>query len=268
MIPRVTRKGLSLRLLLAFVYSSLLAAVFVVIGAFVFARLQRTMLALVDRSLETALNQAMEDIDYINGNPSFSADDEESDEEEVDHGSAYRSSGPVIRIVSSDGSVQSGLGDYETLPLWPVASAGFSTQRANTDQWRISSKPLRVPAGRAAVWLQAAQSLSFLQETLGGMVSFFLIGFPALLFVSATAAFFLSAGALRPLVVIARTAASVDEGDLSRRMGYRGSITEVAGLATSSDRMLERMPPWREFHEIRFGRRRFSPSRAHSSTSA
>jgi heavy metal sensor kinase len=89
--------------------------------------------------------------------------------------------------------------------------------------------------------MQAGRPTAVVEDTLRAMRSYLLAGFPSLLALACGAGFLLSARALRPLAVMARTAATIGGEDLSLRIGNRGSAAEIAQLAGSFDRMLDRL---------------------------
>jgi heavy metal sensor kinase len=143
------------------------------------------------------------------------------------------------------------------MPAWPEPAAGYSTRPAGHDAWRIYTEALPLPKGHFRVWMQAAQKLDIVRDTMRAMLRYLLAVFPVLLALSAAAGWVLCGRALRPILEIAATAASIGGNELSRRIGYRGSTAEVIDLAASFDRMLERL-------ESAFAReRRFVADAAH-----
>jgi heavy metal sensor kinase len=253
--------GLSLRLQLTLLYAALLVAVFLLVGAFVHTSLQRVMLAEVDRSLESAWERAIaEDLEYIDEAPTFFDPDEDARGDPPAASEPPRREVIALRILRPDGTVSSGLGPYEELSGLPAVAEGCSTVQSGGHWWRLYSRPLPGDSeGQDAIgdWMQAGRPMGEMEETLRGMRRYLLAGFPALLALACTAGFLLSARALRPLAAMTHTVAAIGGEDLSLRIGHRGSAAEIAQLAGSFDRMLDRL-------EGAFaGEKRFTADAAH-----
>jgi heavy metal sensor kinase len=68
-----------------------------------------------------------------------------------------------------------------------------------------------------------------------------LLAVPLILVLAAIGGIFLANRALEPIDRITRTAQEIGEGDLTRRLNYRGRADEVGRLALTFDRMLDRL---------------------------
>jgi len=246
---------------LALLYSSLTAVVFCILGVLVYESVRRSLIALVDRSLEATLAQIAADVVYMEGVPAFDSNDLEDEDERTAREAAdlaLEDTNATARVLSADSArVLSSLGPAGDLPLWPVSAGGFSTQQAADGPWRVYSRALLAPGGEREAWLQVIGSLDLVTETLGSVLRHLLIGLPVLLLLAGAAGAALSARALRPIEDVARTAASITGDDLTRRIDYRGSVSEVARLAASFDRMLDGLQ--RAFER----ERRFTSDAAH-----
>lgn len=265
-------RGLSLRLRLTLLYAALLLAVLLSVGVFVHASLRRVMQSEADRSLWSAWQRAVrEDLEYVDGSPTFFDPGEDEEADAPPAAEAPEAEAIALRILLPDGTVGSGLGPYEDLPIELPGEEGYSSMRVDDAPWRLYSRPLPHPAEAfatpaaspagslpaATVWLQAARSMERMEQTLLGMRRYLLAGFPALLALACAAGFLFASRALRPLAGMARAAAAIGGQDLSLRIGHRGSAPEIAELEASFDRMLDRL-------EGAFAReRRFTADAAH-----
>jgi signal transduction histidine kinase len=87
--------------------------------------------------------------------------------------------------------------------------------------------------GKLDLDVMAAISDSLLQEML--------LSVPPILVLAAIGGIFLANRALEPIDRITRTAQEIGEGDLTRRLNYRGKADQVGRLALTFDRMLNRL---------------------------
>jgi heavy metal sensor kinase len=260
-MKRAPHRGVPLRLRLALVYAGLTAAVCCALGIFVYGSLRRSLVAILDRSLETALVQIADDVEYPQGVPAFDSEDGDDDGERTGREAAGLDADDVdvaVRLLSPDGLLVLGaVGPAADLPPRPIDSDGYSVQRAVGGAWRLYSRALNAPDGRLEGWLQAIASLDPVEETLAALLSALAVGLPLLLLAAGAAGTAMAARALRPIEDVAAAAASITDEDLGRRIGYRGSVSEVSRLAGSFDRMLERL-------QAAFEReRRFTSDAAH-----
>jgi heavy metal sensor kinase len=105
--------------------------------------------------------------------------------------------------------------------------------------------------------IRLEQSLSgrvesvLLEEISDRLLGEMLMAMPLVLVCAALGGLFLANRALRPIARMTRTATEISEGDLSRRMGYRGVMDEVGQLAHIFDQMLNRIQAMME-RERRF----------------
>jgi len=90
-------------------------------------------------------------------------------------------------------------------------------------------------------WVQAAQSLAPVNDTIKGLRIQLLLGIPLVLFFAGLGGYFLANRALRPIRQITETAQEITAQDLSRRLAYRGARDEIGSLAMTFDQMLERL---------------------------
>jgi len=247
---RLNRSPLRVRLTLWYVLLMGLTAL--LFSGYLYLQLQRSLMASIDVSLQVAATQSLASLDDENTRPAF-----QDTENTLVAARSLDQAGFALRLLAPDGSVWDGFGAYMALPVWIPTSAGYVTQPGNDLRWRVYSQPIQTPDGRVAGWLQAAQSLTDVDETLANMRIQLLLGLPLVLFLAGLGGLFLADRALRPIDRITRTAQTISASDLSRRIGYRGASDEVGRLASTFDQMLNRL-------QAAFEReRRFTADAAH-----
>jgi heavy metal sensor kinase len=208
----------------------------ILFSAYVYFRLEHSLLAQMDSTLQVAASQALANLDAEDGRPAFQDRD----------GSLAVAGGPgqagvAVRLIAPDGKVWDGFGGYGAVPAWVPQDPGYVSLEGGEVRWRLYSQLVEAPDGRIIGWLQAAQSLASLEQTLRDLRLQLLLGVPLLLFVAGWGGLFLADRALRPIDRIIRTAQTIDSSDLSQRIGYRGPADEVGRMATTFDRMLDRL---------------------------
>jgi heavy metal sensor kinase len=226
----------TLRLRLTAWYVLLLGLALILFSGYLYFRLEHSLLAQVDSTLELAVSQVLTSLEDEDGRPAFQ--DRENSVAEVRR---LAQAGFAVRIVASDGTVWDGFGDYLALPAWVPEAPGYVSLAGGEVRWRLYSHRIQAVDGHTIGWLQAAQSLGSVQETLENLRVQLLLGVPLVLFLAGWGGLFLANRALRPIDRITRTAQSINAGDLTRRIAYRGPGDEVGRLASTFDRMLDRL---------------------------
>jgi heavy metal sensor kinase len=226
----------TLRVRLTVWYLLLLGLTLILFSGYLYLRTERSLLAQVDLGLRVAASQAMTNLDDENGRPAFQDTD-------ASRGTAtsLSQSGFAVRLVSLDGTGWGGFGNFTVVPAWLPQTSGFATLAGAENLWRIYSQPLESADGQMLGWLQAAQSLSPLLDTLRHLLRQILLGLPLVMLIAGLGGFLLASQALRPIDHITRTAQAISASDLSLRIGYQGPADEVGRLATTFDGMLDRM---------------------------
>jgi heavy metal sensor kinase len=205
-------------------------------SAYLYLRLERSMLAQVDATLQVTASQALSNVDEEDGRPAFQ--NTETSRLVADRLSR---AGFAVRLIAPDGTVWDGFGSYQEVPLWVPAVAGYRTLGTGEARWRVYSQPVQAPYGPSVVWLQVAQSLAPLQDTLENLRTQMFLGLPLILALAGLGGYFLADRSLRPIDRITRTAQTISAGQLSRRIGYIGPPDEVGRLAATFDQMLDRL---------------------------
>ncbi len=103
-------------------------------------------------------------------------------------------------------------------------------------------KVTKVTLGEQTHFLEVAQSLATTTTALGRAGLFLLVSILVILTLALTSGALLIRRALSPVRRVTATAQSIESSsDLGRRVGYRGPRDEIGQLATTFDRMIERL---------------------------
>lgn len=236
----------TLRLRLTAWYTLLMALTLVFFSGYLYLRMERSLLAQMDVALQVTASQALTNLDEENGRLAFQ-------QTEASQLVANRLSqaGFAVRLLASDGTVWDGFGGYTEVPLWIPSTAGYHTLGTEEARWRVYSQPIQVPGEQSVIWLQVAQSMAALQDVVENLRTQMLLGLPFILVLAGFGGYLLADRALRPIDRITRTAQAISASRLSRRINYIGPQDEVARLAATFDRMLDRLQAAFE-HERRF----------------
>lgn len=248
---RQGRRGLPLRARLTVWYLLTLTAILVLLLGFLYWQVQRSLLAQVDDTLRLTATQALTTVDVEGDHLSFQ---QVTDMPVRQH----LSDDFAVYLLGPDGVVWDSLGHYaEFAPL--ALRPGLRTVVYDGEPWRVFTGP--VPMGSAADsnegWIQVAQELDVMTETLASLRYQILWGIPLALFLAGLGGLFLARRALQPIERITQTARTINAGDLSRHIDYQGPADEVGRLVATFNNMLDRL-------ESAFEReRRFTGDAAH-----
>ena len=220
-----------------------LAVILALFSVFVYFSLARALHAQVDASLRAVASQAVASQSMGGGY------EEEDGVRPLPALLAAR--GYALRLVTEQGQVLSGTGEYRRLPGGgPVV--GLATVRAAAgpagEPWRVFTTLLPAmpadedgTASAARVFLQVGQSLSGVEEALAGLWRLFAIGIPLGLLLAGVGGVFLADRALRPIDSITRQARRIGAEALDRRLDLPLADDEVGRLARTFDEMLDRL---------------------------
>jgi heavy metal sensor kinase len=246
---------LPIRARLTLWYVVLLALTFATVGAYLIFRFQRSLTATVDHALKITVVKtvsALDEEDFLaTGRYTF----------DTVQKSRIESAGFAMRIVSPQGAVWDTFGEIQDVPAWGPAAEGYTNQRGRADeddQWRVFSRPVVDSNNQTTAWVQAAQSVASINETLSDLRRQLLWGgIPLVLIFAGIGGYFLASRALRPIETITGAAQEINAQDLSRRLAYQGPRDEIGDLAKTFDQMIARL-------ESSFEReRRFTGDAAH-----
>ena len=247
---RPHRTARSLRMRLSILYSGLTLLAFALLVPFLYFSVRFAMIAVVDRSLDTALIQALDEMNIINGSATFAEDDdpEEIAEdvkkwEEISSkfSESFEEMESSARLVTPEGKVRGGIGDFTNVPVWTIVESGYQTHTQDGESWRVYNLLLSGRDGHIDAWLQVTAPLDFVQETLRIFVITLTLLFPFLTIFAAVGSYALAGKALRPIEKVTQAAAAIDENELSRRLDSTDTVAEIAGLVESFNTMLSRI---------------------------
>jgi len=234
-------------------YVLLLAATFTLFGVYLLFRFQNSLRSAIDGSLQVTVSHTVASFemeDYIDANKLTLNLTEQPDAGNPEF---------AIRLLSAKDEVWDSSSNDQNVPSWGAVEAGYTTQKGlpGEDDWRVFSQPFTDSNGQIIAWVQAAQSLHAVNDTVDGLADQLLLGIPLILLFAGFGGYFLANRALRPIQQITNIAQEITALDLSRRLDYRGTMDEVGTLAETFDQMLERL-------QSSFAReRRFTGDAAH-----
>jgi len=217
-------------------YVLLVGLTLLLFSGYLYVQLEHNLLAQADNALQVAASQSLANLDDESSPPAFLKT--ESYQDTALH---LSQAGFAVRLIAPNGQFWDGFGAYGEVPTWKPTASGYATLTKNNIHWRVYSQRIKMPDGRLIVWLQVARSLSSVYEASESLRTQILLGLPLVLLFTGVGGMFLAERALRPIDRITRTAQTISASDLSQRIGYRGPADEVGRLATTLDRMLERL---------------------------
>ena len=233
----VLKYGIPIRVRLTLWYVLLLATTFILFAVYLIFRFQHSLRSAVDDSLQITVSNMIASLDQED------VDDRDRLTFNNTGQSQVRNPNFVMRLISSQSEVWDTSGNTQDLSFWGPMEAGYSTQtgRENSAEWRVFSQPVLTSDGQTVAWVQAAQSLGPVNETLKDLRVQLFLGIPLILLFAGLGGYFLANRALRPIQQITQTAQEITAQDLSRRLAYRGAQDEIGSLATTFDQMLGRL---------------------------
>ena len=236
-----TRKQLNrvpIRVRLTLWYVLLMAITFATAGGYLLLRFQSSLTNSIDSALQIAVSQAITSIQDEDGGLAFQDEDSGSN-------IAQQVTNPnfAMRLLSPRGAVLDTLGPTGNVSVWGSIESGYKTLSfaGDDEQWRVYSQPILTSDNSNAGWVQAAQSLNTVTDTLQDFRDQLMWVIPFVLLLAGLGGHFLADRTLRPIDQITRTAAEIEARDLSQRIGYQGPADEIGRLAETFDRMLERL---------------------------
>jgi heavy metal sensor kinase len=235
---------MTLRMRMTAWVATLLVAVLAGFGAFVYGSLRRGLEASIDDSLRMSAAQAVASLNIENGILDFRDAQPESETR-----AALQERGLTVRILDNAGGILHAFGPSRTLA---VEDSSLTAARAGQEVFSTLADPraggsvrvLTVPIrdnGDVIGFVQVAQTLSGVQDSLRRLRSALLLGGPLLVLLAALGGFLLVGRTLAPIDFITRTARRISGEDLSARLNLRATNDEVGRLAATFDEMLARL---------------------------
>jgi len=246
---------LPIRIRLTLWYVLLLAVTFALLSIYLIYRVQNSLIATVDNSLK------------VNVDKTIAALDEEEDFREtgiltfdIVEKSKIRPSRFAMRVVSPQGDVWDDYGEIQNLSDWGTLQTGYATRIGNVDEddeWRILTQPVTDSNNEIIAWVQAAQSMASINESMQDLQEQVVWAIPLILIFAGLGGYFLADRALGPIKQITNTAQEITAQGLSQRLAYQGPADEIGQLAATFDQMLTRL-------QVSFEReRQFTSDAAH-----
>ncbi len=233
---------MSIRLRLTLWYTLILSALLGVIGFAVFNVFAAALQANVDRKLDEtaaqvfAVSSASNVLGEVRVNVPVEAD-------------VFRAAGLYLQAIDLEGSVvrqSASLGVYDR-PLDPEALSADRSVRSRRDvrvgaaHLRVLTAPIRTSTQLLGS-LQVGLSLEANDEALAQLTRILILGGAAGVVLAGLGGAFLARQALRPIDTVTQAAIAItDAGDLSRRIPTPAARDEVGRLASTFNRMLERL---------------------------
>lgn len=248
--PHPKKHQLPIRLRLTLWYLLLFGGTLALLSVYLLNRFQNSLQNSMDAALQIAANQTLATLEEEQGQ--FAFQDTEPQEQPLP-------AGFVMRIVSPTGQVYDQLGAVEDQPAWGAFAIGFQTQNHPGDdtRWRTFTQAVKGQDGNVTAWLQVAQSLETMTDTLQDLREQLLLIIPFALLLAGAGGYIFARQALTPIRRITQTARGISASDLSQRLGYAGPPDEVGQLAETFNEMLARL-------QTAFAReRRFTADAAH-----
>jgi heavy metal sensor kinase len=210
-----------------------------VFGLYIYASTARGQAAAVDGALALVASQVVAGLDVENGRLIF-AEQFADEPENID----LRERGFTIRILTPEGRTLQAFGAYQTLlALITPSTSSFATLTGapGDPPVRVYTTPIAESSNRPIAFVQVAQSLEAMQNTLQGLQATFLVSVPLLVTIAGVSGYFLAARALVPIDRITRTARRISAEELSARLDLAPTDDEVGRLAATFDAMLTRL---------------------------
>lgn len=228
---------LPIRVRLTLWYVLLMAMTFAVAVGYLLLRFQNSLTNFVDSALYIAASQSMTAIEDDDVNLPFQQDDVS------DYIPQRANLNFAMRVLSPDGLVVDTRGQTENVSSWGPMEPGYRTLSSPDEDelWRVYSQPILALDQTPASWVQVAQSLNTVTDTLQDFRAQLFLVIPFVLLLAGFGGYFLAGRTLRPIDRITRTAAEIEASDLSRRLAYQGPEDEIGRLAHTFDHMLERL---------------------------
>jgi heavy metal sensor kinase len=225
----------TVRVRLTLWYVLLLGVTLFGFSLYLFLELRQNLLNQIDSSLQTASVQALSKLDEETQTRFVT----QVDTDLLTAG--LRQSGVSLRLITTSGAILDGYGGYQALPTWAAQVPGYVTLIEDAAIWRLYSYPLQLRGEAVTLWLQAAQPLDGVYDTLDGLLALMLFGLPVILVVATAGGVFLADRSLRPVDRMTRTASAVTANRLDQRISHLGPPDELGRLAHTLDTMLDRL---------------------------
>jgi heavy metal sensor kinase len=226
-----------LRVRLTAWYLLLLGLMLLLFSSFLYIQLKLSLFAQLDAALKLTSAYAKNHLDQLGDRPGFAP-------KRTSNLSLYMQQGNfTVRLITVNGRVWDGLGNYRTVPIWVPETTGYHNVQGDQMAWRIYSLPIQMGGARPAewAWLQVAQPLTAVREAEARFLQQVAISLLLVLLIAGWGGWWLAHRALRPIDQMTRTAQAIGASNLTHRLAYHGPPDEVGRLAMTFDQMLDRI---------------------------
>lgn len=210
-------------------------------GLYLYISMSRNLHSTIDASLSLNAAQVIASLNIDENYHIVRADsimEEPETNDLLQHGYTIRLLDPAGRLLHQFGLHQ------ELLPAPSLASGQpfFSTVDDTSTETaiRVYTSPI-IEDERLIATLQVAQSLEQVQDTLERLLIILLVSIPLVVVIAGLSGYWLAARALRPIDQITSTARRISAEDLSERLNLPDTNDEVARLANTFNKMLNRL---------------------------
>jgi signal transduction histidine kinase len=199
-----------------------------------YLQLKHSLLHQLDTALELVASQTLNNLTVKQGRAAFKRDPPSQA-----FASRLAREGFALRLISPGGEIWDTIGNYPATSQFLAQKAAHANFTTPQGAWRAYNYSIADYPGGG--WLQVAQSLQPVSAASEHLLWQMLLSFPAVLLVAAGGGWFLAGRALSPIERIISTAENIRPQDFTQRISYQGKLDEVGRLATTIDRMLDRI---------------------------
>lgn len=220
-------KQLSIKLRVTLFYTAILAVILSLMLGFVFLALDLRIVYSTRADLESAVENAFDDIDFKGG------------QLEIDSGIDLYHDGITLVLYGPAGTLLLG-GTPAGFPAeTPLIADTHQGVEGGGRKWQVFD--MYVGYGETGVWVRGIYSLSANDSALNYVTVASTVSFPLVLLLSAAGGYLITKRAFRPVERITQAANRISgSGDLSARLPDEGS-DEIARLAQAFNAMLDRL---------------------------
>ena len=226
---------LPIRFRLTLWYLAALGLVLALFAGFLYFQLQRNLFNQVDAALALAAAQAQVIIIEENGRATFQATSSRTQAQTLIDDFA-------ISLLDENGQLLGQLTRDNEIPvISPTGPGAFTFPDTQSDLWRGYNLQIELPGDAEMGWLQVAQELEPVLETLATFRTQIYLGLPLALLLAGSGGYFLAYRALHPIDHMTQTARTISGQDLAQRIHHHGPADEIGRLAQTFDAMLDRL---------------------------
>jgi heavy metal sensor kinase len=212
----------------------LLGCTLFLFSGYLYLQLKRSLLHQLDTALELAASQTLNNLTVKQGRAAF-----KKNQSSQAFANRLAREGFTIRLIAPNGEIWDSIGNYPETSQALAKKAVRANLTTPQGKWRVYNYSMSAYPGGG--WLQVAQSLQPVSAASEHLLWQMLLSFPAVLLVAALGGWFLASRALHPVERIIYTAENIRPQDFTQRISYQGKLDEVGRLATTIDRMLDRI---------------------------